>query len=356
MGKQSRARNERRIERMRSQSFTERYEGRPVAGEPQRILTSFHGAIQNDCGESGRRCWEYMLEILALSSGWNTETNESEKLWPKFANDSRLEEFVHSWYHEVIDAKRNGGPFSEPIGGLLHEVQGTSDHLGQFLTPMPVVRMMNAMSMHDLDAKPLQANGMPTHRGLDPACGTGRFMIDALVHNSNIMMHGVDLDQWMVRAAMLNVRLLAAWTSLRLTDWHDVMSPLRRARNAVNMLRGTLAGDPFEPVDRPTNVPVRTNESTLIIGGRAIFINGNSLIVDLDHAPNWLRAGWSWCPPHWSGTMKISGHDLTYNEWVDAGSPAAGRRGPEFSTDVQFDYSMANKKGQPHANPSPGTS
>ncbi len=210
---------------------------------------------------------------------------------------------------------------------------------------MPVVRMMNAMSMHDLDARPLQANGMPTHRGLDPACGTGRFMIDALVHNSNIMMHGVDLDQWMVRAAMLNVRLLAAWTSLRLSDWRDVMRPLHQARNAINMLSDALAGNPFEPVARPANVPVRTNESTLIIGGRAIFINGDALIVDLDHAPNWLRAGWSWCPPHWSGTMKISGHDLTYNEWRELGCPPAGRQAPEVSNEVQFDYSMANKKG-----------
>ncbi len=343
MGKQARAKQERRIERTDAKAFAGEFSGAPRAGEPLRILTSLHRDMQTACGENSRRCWEYLLEMFARSSGWDTETNESAKLWPRFAADSRFEEFVHAWYHEVIAAKANGGPFSEPFGELLHQISGTNDHLGQFLTPMPVVRMMNAMSMADLDREP-QPSGMPTHRGLDPACGTGRFMIDALVHHDNIMMHGVDLDQWMVRAAMLNVRLLAPWTSLRLKDSADVLRPLRRAQDAIALMSQALDGE-LEAAP-PPNTPYRKDPpGTLVIGGRAIFIHGDALLVDLNYTPNWLCAGWAWCPRHWTDNLKIRDYHGTYNQWEAAGCPTASPS-PTYSNEVQFDYSM-NPKG-PH--------
>lgn len=347
MGKQSRLRAERRLERQEAKAFDKRFGGVPVAGEPIRILRSLHRDIQNHCSESGRRCWEYMLEIIALSSGWNTESDESRHLWSRFASDSRLEEFASAWFHEVKHAKENGGAFSEPIGDLLHEVEGTNSNLGQYLTPMPLVRTINAMNMADLDSDPLYPNGMPTHRGLDPCCGTGRFMIDALVHNANIMMHGVDLDLWMVRAAMVNIRLLAPYTSLRLKDPADHLRPLRRAQRAIDAMVGRLESEDVEldlTGQSLRRAPYRKDDNgVIVIGGRAIFIHGDALVVDLDYANNWLCAGWAWKPHPWTWNLKMAGYHGSYDEWVAAGKPTYEQIQQSYKQDIQFDYSMAKK-------------
>lgn len=347
MGKQSRIRSERRIERARDQAIEQRFAGVPTVGEPLRILKSFHRDIQNHSSESGRRCWEYTLEILALSSGWNTESNESQKLWDRFAADSRLPEFHEAWIHEVRHAKANGLAFSEPIGDLLQEVEGTNAHLGQFLTPMSLVRLTNSLTLEGLDNDPLHISGMPTHRGLDPACGTGRFMIDALVHNANLMMHGVDLDLWMVRAAMLNVRLLTPWTTLRLKDPGDVLRPLRRIEKAIDVITQALNNDDLDTaiaeLEKP--LPYRKEDpgGVLVLGGRAIFIHGDALVVDLDYTNNWLCAGWAWKPHPWTWNLKMAGYPGSYDDWVAAGRPSKEQVEREYSSEIQYDYSMANK-------------
>lgn len=347
MGKQARLRAERRLERQHTKAFDQRFAGAPVAGEPLRILRSLHGAIQDHCHESGRRCWEYLLEIMALSSGWNTETAESRHLWDRFGEDSRLVEYAESWFHEVKHARENRLPFSEPLGELLHEVNGNNENLGQFLTPMSVVRTINAMNLAGLDDYPLHHSGMPTHRGLDPCCGTGRFMLDALVHNQNIMMHGVDLDVWMLRAAKINVRLLAPYTSLRLKDPADVMKPLRQARYAVEMMTRQLEGEDFEA--DPTSgelerLPHRVHDpGVIVVGGRAIFMQADSLVVDLDYAENWLCGGWAWTPRPWTSNLKMAGYHGSYDDWIADGRPTPDQLRDRLKKDVQFDYSMAKK-------------
>src|SRR5690349_784792 len=118
MGKQSRLRRARH--EMRALS------GPP--GEPLRILRGIHRTIQGHCSESGRRCWEYLLEMLAHSTGWETESNESQHLWDKMANETRWLEFLECWIAEVKQAKANGAPFSEPLGQLLEEVGGVNSN------------------------------------------------------------------------------------------------------------------------------------------------------------------------------------------------------------------------------------
>jgi hypothetical protein len=248
--------------------------------------------------------------MLAHQTGWSTESSESKHLWDKMANEDRWVEFFQSWAAEVEEAKACGGSFSEPLGSLLEEVGGTNDSLGQFLTPMPVVRLLNEITFHDI-GKEADPSGRPKFRGLDPCCGTGRFMIDALVHNPSLLMHAVDLDLWALRCAMLNVRLLAKWTSLRVNDKED-----------------QLAHDPRTRLPGPS--------SWLMIGGRAIFIHGDALRVDLDYAPNWLCAGWAWSPRPWQSNLKVEGFFGNHDEWVAAGCP----RGDQAKGEVQFDYSM----------------
>jgi hypothetical protein len=256
------------------------------------ILQSIHRTIQGHCHESPRRCWEYLVEMLAHATGWRTETQESKALWDPMQNESRWAEFLEAWLDEVDIAKKNRFAFSEPIGELLEVVEGTNQALDQYFTPMQVVRAMNEINFSDIE---VPENGYL--QGLDPCCGTGRFMLDALVFNEKLIMANVDMDLWLLRAAKLNARLLGRWTTLH---------------------------EPFLCWDAT-------------LAGRARFIWGDSLIVDLNFPLNWSLS-WYWTPQHWRDDLKIEGFPGTLNQWIDAGRPKKVR--PGTPGDLQFDYSM----------------
>jgi predicted RNA methylase len=156
-------------------------------------------------------------------------------------------------------------PITDPVGSILEESGGSSRSLGQVLTPPTVVRAINAITLHD-------ANGaQSTLTALDPCCGTGRFALDALVHHDNIFISNVDIDLWMVRAALINFRYTARFT-------------------------------------------VSRGENKVVVSGRARIIHADSLVVDLTCAENW-RYSWMWNPPLWESTLKLAGFDGTYEEW-----------------------------------------
>lgn len=286
--------------------------GPSVGREAFFILKDIHKTIMNYCGEGQRRCWEYMVEMIAQASGWPTDTDEARHVAEKMTDSdwAKFIEFVEAWTCEVEEAKRSRTAFSEPIGQLLEHLEGTNKYLDQYFTPMEVVRMMNEISLPG-DGVPLGPNGLPSMRGLEPCCGTGRILIDALVHNDGLMMHAIDLDPWLIRVAKLNVRLLSRWTSARMT--HD---------QALNPFSEEEAGD------------------LIILGGRALFMQGDSLVVDTDYRPNWLCAPWAWTPLPWRENIKIKGFYGSLQQWEDAGRPEL--RHPGQAGDIQFDYSMKN--------------
>lgn len=313
MGKQSRLKRQRREMRLQEN-------GPPMKREAFHILKAIHQTIQGHCGDNSRRCWEYLLELLAHSTGWVTDTSDAKHLWDKMANETRWSEFFECWMDEVTYAEKNRVAFSEPVGELLEEIEGTNDYLAQYFTPMSVVRVMNEITMPAGSCE-AGAGGRPTSRGLDPCCGTGRFMIDALVFNPGLFMHAIELDLWLMRTAMLNVRMLCKWTSLRFT-LADMLDPM----------------DKEEP----------SSGGGIIIGGRSVFMNGDALVVDTNYRPNWLCAGWAWKPHPWQGNLKIEGFLGNHNEWVDAGRPA--KELPGKPGDVQFDYSMKDPSESKHDN------
>lgn len=257
----------------------------PVRRGAFQILKSIHRDIKGYCGASDRRCWEYMLEILA---DWTRlvpaklESEEAEQIWKKVALSGQWLEFVECWIEEVTYAKENGCAFSEPLGELLEDLQGTNTNLDQYFTPMALVRLMNQMSLPEGEGPPLRA--------MEPCCGTGRIVIDALVHNDRVTMRAIDLDIWMVRTAMLNARILIRWTA-----------------------------------------------------GRCLFMRGNSMLADVNYQPNWV-GGWN--PPPWQSTLKIRGYLGSYNEWEAAGKPTLEESGKPG--EVQFDYSMKEKQWEKH--------
>ena len=286
MGRQARIKRDRAIQRRQ-------YAGVPMKREPFQIINSLHQSIQGHCHENSRRCWEYLVEMLAMTTGWRTETDESKALWEPMRDEPRWAEFVEAWVAEVAYAKKNNLAFSEPLGELLEHIEGTNHHWDQYFTPMQVVHAMNEMTFSDQEE---ETEGYI--HGLDPCCGTGRFMLDALVFNDRLIMGSVDLDPWLMRTAKLNARILANWTTLHeKTEYWDAM-----------------------------------------LAGRARFIWGDALVVDLRFSLNWLLS-WYWTPKPWQSDLKVSGFPGTYDQWLDAGKPDPNSKAQE-SDNLQFDYSM----------------
>jgi hypothetical protein len=278
-----------------------------------------HKDIQNFSSESSRTCWENMLELIALSSGWDTTTNQSQHLWDKFAPDPRWSEYFQCWNAEVDYAHDNGGPFSEPFGELLEEVEATNENLGQFFTPMTVVRMMNEMTLPG-SYVPSHPDGSPGRTGMDPCCGTGRFILDALVHDDGVHMCGIELDLWLFRAAMVNARLLPKYSSLRLTPGAGGMKAFKSA----------------EDEDEAPGL--------LLLGGKATFMNADALVVDTGYRPNWMYPLYEWTPLPWQSSLKIEGFDGSLEEYERQGCPERFKPA-EPPPQVRFDYSMTDQPG-----------
>lgn len=325
MGRSSRAKRDRRLRKHRRKSLAEPSH----KGEPLAILRSFHGQLQRHCHDSPRRCWEYMLEMIAQGTGWKTETQESKHLWEHFPEGKEIAEFLQCWLDEVRIAKENKIAFSEPIGELLEELEATNDNLGQFFTPMQVVRTMVEMQTVDTGRKGWL-------NGIDPCCGTGRFLIDTLVHTDNIMMGGVDLDLWLLRAAMVNARILGfgGYTNRYFENPEDRLQPF--TEESTHTLRR-------EGVSLP-----QKDGGLLVLAGRSRFIHGDALRVDLNYPFNWAESSWKWTPVDWS-YLKMSAETVdAYRERVIA--PIMEKlglnreRAERDMGGVQFDYSMTDQQ------------
>lgn len=262
------------------------------------VLRSIWDDIRGITLEGPRRSWEYLVEMLAHASDWNTETNESGWIWPLLPRHERFITYAETWSTEVAAAKEAGVAFSEPLGELLLEIEPN------VVIPMEEVRRTNAID--------LPKTSFESFSGLDPSCGTGRFMLDAVVHNDHVIMHGVDTDVWMLRAALVNVRYLLSHTSLTLKNEEG----------------GTV----------------------LFQGGRTVFMHADPRIVDLGHAGNWLCGGWAWTPQPWETNLQIATKFGFRGSWATfqkllGGPEVAMQRLRELGdgdqrTRFDFDFSM----------------
>lgn len=308
MGKQSRLRAERReLPRIDT----------PLNGEPLRILRSVMRDIEKTTFALPRQCWDYLVEMMAHASGWKTDTNESGFLWDKIPTaEARLVDYCRVWNAEVEAAKNRGAPFSEPLGDLLMEAGADNKDFDQFMTPMEVVR---ATSLASIPPEGDPGQGMLT--GMDPCCGTGRFVIDALVHNEHMMMRGVEIDLSLMRAAMVNLRYLARFTSLTIDKSKvGAISPFDEAAEETLRQQG---------VHKP-----RDDGSVRIVGGRGLFMHADALIADLTRDVNWTTGAWSWKPHRWQANLLIDPRFEffgTWDQYQDANRIASQKAVPDFS-------------------------
>lgn len=275
--------------------------------KPVEILTGIWHDIRAVTLEGERRSWEYLVEMMAHASGWDTETSDSVWIWDLIPNHQRFVDYAMAWSNEVAAAKEAGIAFSEPLGDLLQMIKPDS------LVPMTEVRAINA--------KDLPEQSSDTFSGLDPHCGTGRFMLDAVVHNDHVIMHGVDTDVWMLRAALVNIRYLFSHTSLH--------------------VKGPKNGE------------------LLVLGGRTVFMHGDPRIVDLGHANNWLCGGWSWTPQPWEVNLQIAPRFGFKGSWRSfqrlLGGPELAMARltglDESKRNFAFDFSMGETLDRPRSAP-----
>lgn len=276
MGKQSRIRAERR-------------EAHKTMGRSTQLLREFHDQIRSLTYAGSRRSWELMIEIMADLTGVNilfngTLTDDSHKVLHDLRNpEFLLKEFLETFNRELQICRDAGSAVPDPIGEVLEQSGGTNEALGQFFTPASVVRMMNQLTMQDTDQE---------CRVLDPACGTGRFALDVVVHHPRAVTFNVDLDKWLHRAALVSFRYAQEFTYAR------IKKPLMPT--TVFEAQAGSDGD---------------DGTVVILGGRTWILNADSLIVDLECHDNW-KYSWMWDQPPWQEVMKVADFDGTYNEWI----------------------------------------
>jgi hypothetical protein len=300
VGEQSRLRAERRAERRAA---------RDVLGRPTEILRELHHKIRCLTYEGPRRSWELMLEILGDATGVNCLnggclTSASEKVIHDLPNlESTISAYVESWDAELKMCGDAGRPVTDPVGAVLEESGGTNQAAGQYFTPMSLVRTINAVTVGGLEE-----SSSERRTSLDSACGTGRFSLDLIVHHPSIVTFNVDIDLWMVRAAIINFRFAARYS-------HAVIT----TRSAPDDLFTAASVEKLRA--RGMTMPDAEDSGRLIvIGGRTWTLCADSLIVDLMCHDNW-RYSWLWDPPPWQSTMKVAGFDGTYEEWRKARPP-----------------------------------
>src|SRR5579871_6641696 len=201
MGKQARLRAERREARARPDRATD-------------LLRELFHKIRCLTYESPRRCWEMTLEIMGELAGVTCPEGSCLSTAGRVVLrdlpdvESLLKEFIVTWTDELDRCQSAGAPITDPIGTILEENDGTNPGIGQFFTPPSLVRLMNKITFVDADDR--------TYKGLDPCCGTGRFALDAVVHHPKIVMHSIDVDLWMMRAALINFRYAQKYSMARL--------------------------------------------------------------------------------------------------------------------------------------------
>jgi len=242
----------------------EHYQGkrgpaRAELGEAQGtgILLTMFDLIQKRTGRPDRECFNQLVRFWA----------DCLRIHPMPEEDHPAAEGLLPWAKPFIETcmKVKGDYFGE----VFTQRECATDRLGQMLTPEPVVRFINEMAIGQAEGKEEEWQTV-----LDPAVGTGRFLVDVSVHypDRKLFLHGVEIDVDLYRACLLNMRLYS---------WH-----------------------------RPYRI-----------------LCANSLAVDVRlGSPNWRYAN-LWNPPDWRTAMVME-DGQTYRERVGEGEAFAPEEAP----------------------------
>ncbi len=108
----------------------------------------------------------------------------------------RHRELLSLFLAELADLMPEG--FRDPLGEFYMQEISTG-RLGQYFTPEDIVDMIVAMNYDGKDG-----NGRSV---LDPACGSGRFLLRMAKRNRDMGFYGADLDHTCCKMTLLNMLL-----------------------------------------------------------------------------------------------------------------------------------------------------
>ncbi|MGQ9539405.1 MAG: TRM11 family SAM-dependent methyltransferase [Candidatus Bathycorpusculaceae bacterium] len=229
-------------------------------GEAKNLFKGIIDEVRQGSGYDHRRCWELSLELVAeelgiLDEPWRYSLPDLPKS-PHFKGNIKpvkrevpkdLAERVRQTglIEEFVEAAR-AKPW-DYIGEVFLEERLSNNRLGQMLTPRAVVQLMIQMVLTEYKLKKervwvdfealawaesyLRTFGYPPlwmsealkraaenieelsrpQTILDPAVGTGRFLIEASLMNPEepLALFGIDIDPWMYRACLVNMALFS---------------------------------------------------------------------------------------------------------------------------------------------------
>ena len=159
--------------------------------------------------------WNLFRDWLCLSWAFLNAHNEPlqfKKLGDKFSQEGEelCGEYLCTYLEMVEDF-----PFEDILGALYMEIGDNIRHAGQYFTPMPICKMMAAMTMGDEDG----IRGVISKQGyiniLDPAVGSGAMLLAAAGHINEIdpgllvkcRFYGIDLDETCVTMTRIQLRM-----------------------------------------------------------------------------------------------------------------------------------------------------
>lgn len=237
------------------------------------------------------KCWQWLVEMMAHHSGWPTDTDADAHCWElvPFA-EQRLRRFAEEWNSEVVNARFNRLPFSEPLGDLYNEIGGPTQQ--QTMDQVHIENLQLLQNQFHIREEARRIGNVPS--GMVTMAGTGRFVIHTLVYDDEIQMFLCEEDLWLYRAALVNIRYLAAFTSR--------IVPTITAT-------GNYATDPSSVATKLQEAGIPLHErrdGTVIVGGRAWAMNADPCIVDMGLPINWEFGVLWWLPsPSWQYSKLI---------------------------------------------------
>ena len=162
--------------------------------EGTQILLSMFDLIQQTTHESNRECFNQLVRFWA----------DCLRIHPMPERDLRAADRLISRAESFIRAcKERKGDYSAEV--FARRNCGDPE-LGEIITPESAVRLTNDMTIGSM---PSESDRWQT--AIDPAAGTGRFLVDLAVRYSDreIALFGVEKSLDLYRAGLVNMRLYA---------------------------------------------------------------------------------------------------------------------------------------------------
>jgi len=147
---------------------------------------------QLTCSRSKHEVFSELLNFFLIPFEYHNTGEALKKQYEDLMNNKNRALFLE-FFTELSILSDEG--FCDPLGDFYME-SISHGHLGQYFTPEPLCDMMAIMILSDIE------NDKTV---LDPACGSGRFLLSAAKMNRTLKLYGADLDQNCCKMALINM-------------------------------------------------------------------------------------------------------------------------------------------------------